>query len=703
MTIDRVQPLKFEDPATGGDETDQFPTALDPHEDHVELAGLVFDDATHRDETTRVWRDGDDLRLKDVNNSDAPTLTDLRAGGGDAPHPAFVVTCSYDNTISVIDVASKSLTIANARVGAGGSVIQFGETNFLLLESANNCAYVIDQYANEVGSPITVGTSPTDVAYGNGYYCVTNSYTNNVTIIDATTLAVVGSPIAVGTIPLCCTYGNGYFAIVNSSDDTVTIIDATTLTVVGSPIVLGSYTPDNASAIAYGNGYFVVTMASDATVSIIDATTLAIVGSPIAVGTTPLSIAYGNGHFAIGNYSSNNVTFLNATSLTVTATESYGVQPIRMAYNDGYFAVLSPTETLTIVDAATRVSATTISVPNATEISEGSVYSGCLLSNSRLYDDRVAWGLRNTTGMVVVETAGAPTATQVLTATSPTTAAWSDATATGLKSATTTVSVAAATAPTAGQVLKATSSTAAGWSDADVTATGLKTVSTTVAISASAAPIAGQVLKATSSTAAIWSAAIATGLQSATTNVLVSAAAEPTAGQVLTATSATVAVWSTPKTTGLMTFNIANANLINIDLITSTPTVGGLVIPTEAIDVKTLRCWVYTAGGAGNVQGGIYNATTNALIATTNSVSAASTGIKVLTFTTAVALSANTTYYLALTCTSSGSAFVGSSAVAGTFALTPKPAVRQNGSRFPATLTPAINTSLVWILASNGA
>jgi len=662
MTIDRVQPLKFEDPATGGDETDQFPTALDPHEDHVELAGLVFDDATHRDETTRVWRDGDDLRLKDVNNSDAPTLTDLRAGGGDAPHPAFVVTCSYDNTISVIDVASKSLTIANARVGAGGSVIQFGETNFLLLESANNCAYVIDQYANEVGSPITVGTSPTDVAYGNGYYCVTNSYTNNVTIIDATTLAVVGSPIAVGTIPLCCTYGNGYFAIVNSSDDTVTIIDATTLTVVGSPIVLGSYTPDNASAIAYGNGYFVVTMASDATVSIIDATTLAIVGSPIAVGTTPLSIAYGNGHFAIGNYSSNNVTFLNATSLTVTATESYGVQPIRMAYNDGYFAVLSTTETLTIVDATTRVSAASISVPNATEISEGSVYSGCLLSNSRLYDDRVAWGLRTNSGVVVVETSGAPAAGQVLSANSATDAAWATPVAYGLKSATTTVSISSATAPTAGQMLKALSSTVAEWADA-----------------------------------------IATGLKSATTTVSISAATAPTAGQVLTASSSTVAGWSTPQTTGLMTFNIANANLINIDLITSTPTVGGLVIPTTAINVKTLRCWVYTAGGAGNVQGGIYNAATNALIATTNSVSAASTGIKTLTFATEVALSANTTYYLALTCTSTGSTFVGSSTVAGTFALTPKPAVRQNGSRFPATLTPAINTSLVWILASNGA
>lgn len=81
MALDKVQPLKIEDTGTGGDEVDLFPTALNPQQDHIEAAGVVLDDATHRDETTRVWRDGDDLRLSDTRNTDGPTLSSLRAGG----------------------------------------------------------------------------------------------------------------------------------------------------------------------------------------------------------------------------------------------------------------------------------------------------------------------------------------------------------------------------------------------------------------------------------------------------------------------------------------------------------------------------------------------------------------------------------------------------------------------------------------------
>lgn len=69
VTIDKVQPLKIEDVESGGEETDFFPTALDPHEDHVECAGVVLDDATHRDETTRIWRSGSTMWLSDGESS----------------------------------------------------------------------------------------------------------------------------------------------------------------------------------------------------------------------------------------------------------------------------------------------------------------------------------------------------------------------------------------------------------------------------------------------------------------------------------------------------------------------------------------------------------------------------------------------------------------------------------------------------------
>jgi len=82
VTIDRVQPLKLEAPDTGGDEADEFPTALNVREDHIECAGVVLDEASARDESVRVWRDGGNLKFKDVANSDGLTLSNLLAGGG---------------------------------------------------------------------------------------------------------------------------------------------------------------------------------------------------------------------------------------------------------------------------------------------------------------------------------------------------------------------------------------------------------------------------------------------------------------------------------------------------------------------------------------------------------------------------------------------------------------------------------------------
>jgi hypothetical protein len=79
--MDKVQPLKIEDSSTGGGEVDQFPTSMDPQEDHVECAGIVFDDASHRDESVRVYRDGDDLKFLDNTNPVAHTLSDLLSGG----------------------------------------------------------------------------------------------------------------------------------------------------------------------------------------------------------------------------------------------------------------------------------------------------------------------------------------------------------------------------------------------------------------------------------------------------------------------------------------------------------------------------------------------------------------------------------------------------------------------------------------------
>ena len=84
MALDRVKPLKIESIDTGGNQDDQFPTSLDPEEDHVECAGMVLDDPGLIDETTVIWRDVNDMMFKDANNPEGYTLTQLAQVGAGA-------------------------------------------------------------------------------------------------------------------------------------------------------------------------------------------------------------------------------------------------------------------------------------------------------------------------------------------------------------------------------------------------------------------------------------------------------------------------------------------------------------------------------------------------------------------------------------------------------------------------------------------
>jgi hypothetical protein len=81
--MDRVQLLKRETAALGGDGADEKPwdDPIEPQEDAIEAAGLYLQDTSSRDELVLVWRDGDDLKFKDVNTT-TKTLADLATPGG---------------------------------------------------------------------------------------------------------------------------------------------------------------------------------------------------------------------------------------------------------------------------------------------------------------------------------------------------------------------------------------------------------------------------------------------------------------------------------------------------------------------------------------------------------------------------------------------------------------------------------------------
>lgn len=81
--VDRVQVMKRESTDLGGDDADAapWPEPIEPQEDAIEVAGVYLQDVTARDETSFIWRDGDDIKFKDVNNASGHTLTQLAAAG----------------------------------------------------------------------------------------------------------------------------------------------------------------------------------------------------------------------------------------------------------------------------------------------------------------------------------------------------------------------------------------------------------------------------------------------------------------------------------------------------------------------------------------------------------------------------------------------------------------------------------------------
>lgn len=80
--VDRIQPLKIEDSATGGVEVDPYPTATDRNEDYLDARGVAYQNATSNDDLVRTERDSsNNLVLRDPV-AGPHTLASLLGGGG---------------------------------------------------------------------------------------------------------------------------------------------------------------------------------------------------------------------------------------------------------------------------------------------------------------------------------------------------------------------------------------------------------------------------------------------------------------------------------------------------------------------------------------------------------------------------------------------------------------------------------------------
>jgi len=81
MTKDRVHPLKLEDPASGGTETDEFPNSLDKNEDFVDARGVTFQNTTSADEAVVAERDAEDNLVLTDPVAGSWKLSELGGGG----------------------------------------------------------------------------------------------------------------------------------------------------------------------------------------------------------------------------------------------------------------------------------------------------------------------------------------------------------------------------------------------------------------------------------------------------------------------------------------------------------------------------------------------------------------------------------------------------------------------------------------------
>jgi hypothetical protein len=81
MAANRVQAIKWEDPAHGGGETDLVPTTIDPHEDFVEARGVAIQNDTSTDDTVLISRDASSNMTLADPVAGSFTLAELAAGG----------------------------------------------------------------------------------------------------------------------------------------------------------------------------------------------------------------------------------------------------------------------------------------------------------------------------------------------------------------------------------------------------------------------------------------------------------------------------------------------------------------------------------------------------------------------------------------------------------------------------------------------
>jgi YVTN family beta-propeller protein len=262
--------------------------------------------------------------------------------------------------------------LATITVGSGPSGIAFDSANnrMYVTNSGTNNVSVISTATNAVvGDPITVGTNPHGIAFdsANNRMYVTNYLGNTVSVIRTSDNTVIGDPIGVGIFPRGIAFdsANNRMYVANGGSNNVSVISTATNTVTDT-ITVGT----NPRAIAFdsvNNRMYVVNYHSG-TVSVISTATNTVIGDPITVGTTPHGIAFdsANKRMYVVNLVTNNVSVISTATNTVVGDPiGVGNYPRAIAFdsvNNRMYVANHNSNNVSVISTATNTVIATITV-----------------------------------------------------------------------------------------------------------------------------------------------------------------------------------------------------------------------------------------------------------------------------------------------------------------------------------------------------
>jgi YVTN family beta-propeller protein len=208
-----------------------------------------------------------------------------------------------------------------------------GKGEIFVTNSASNNVSVINDATNAVVANIPVDKKPLAAVYdsGKGEVFVANERSGSVWVINDTNNTVVDN-VSTGGYPIGLAYDSGLGEVFVTNDQTSAYVISDTSDQVVATIPLGNVTQGVAYAAGHGEVY--TTNFDDGTVDVI-ADGSNHVTAIVTVGSNPQGLAYdsGLGEVFVSNDNNHNVSVISATTHRVVANVGVGSAPFGVAYD----------------------------------------------------------------------------------------------------------------------------------------------------------------------------------------------------------------------------------------------------------------------------------------------------------------------------------------------------------------------------------